>query len=179
MAKTANKIVQFAQPVTRARLECPQCQKGTDAICECNVPYKYVTARELAERALAKSPQKSDRAIAEETGVNKNTVARARDDASNIEMRIGKDGKAYNATRQPAVNRDKKPAPESEENWQEDIVDRTKVAIDSASLSRWKEDYGKGWTEFKVTEQMVKLAEQAAKDWRKLATVLRTRLKVK
>ncbi|UPK31756.1 hypothetical protein IVB18_25845 [Bradyrhizobium sp. 186] len=57
----------------------------------------YVPAHKVAKAAIAAHPQKSDRAIAEEIGVDHKTVAKARartGDHSPVEKRIGKDGKA-------------------------------------------------------------------------------------
>ncbi|UPJ25900.1 hypothetical protein [Bradyrhizobium sp. CW1] len=57
----------------------------------------YVPAHKVARAAIAAHPQKSDRAIAEEIGVDHKTVAKARartGDHSPVEKRIGKDGKA-------------------------------------------------------------------------------------
>jgi hypothetical protein len=60
--------------------------------------YKPLPAIKRAEQAIAASPDKSDRAIAEEIGVGSNTVRRARQKATApcgaVEKRTGKDGKA-------------------------------------------------------------------------------------
>jgi IS30 family transposase len=52
------------------------CGASADAACDCGVA--YVPASKRAEAAIAASPGKSDRAIAEEIGVNQSTVSRAR-----------------------------------------------------------------------------------------------------
>jgi hypothetical protein len=55
-------------------------------------------ASKRAEEAVAANPNKSDRAIAEEIGVGRMTVSRARKAATvpcgTVEKRTGKDGKA-------------------------------------------------------------------------------------
>ena len=75
--------------------------------CACGVAYAYVPAGKRAEEAFIRNPEKSDRSIAEEIGVNHNTVTRARKKTTvsygTVELkrlgklygkRIGKDGKA-------------------------------------------------------------------------------------
>lgn len=76
-------------------LVCPKC--GTDASCNCGV-----APIDRAKYELLKNPQKSDRAIAAEIGVHKNTVNRARKAVGPqgpTEKRTGKDGKKYKPTK--------------------------------------------------------------------------------
>ena len=54
-------------------LECPKCHATTELRCDCGVEYIYVKASERAERAVKANPEKSDRAIAEEIGVDHKT----------------------------------------------------------------------------------------------------------
>lgn len=58
----------------------------------------YVPARQAAAKALAKNPEKSDRAIAKDLGITHPTVAKARQEATGnnlpVERRIGRDGRA-------------------------------------------------------------------------------------
>ena len=78
----------------RAQLRCSSCGTTTDAPCDCGVA--YVPAGKLAEEALIKNPEKSDRAIAEEIGVSDRTVNRARKSTATnvaVEKRTGMDGK--------------------------------------------------------------------------------------
>ena len=76
-------------------LMCPQCQTKAEAKCDCGVG--YVPAGDLARMAVIKTPQKSDRAIAKQLGINDTTVAKARKatTAGNpaVEKRQGRDGK--------------------------------------------------------------------------------------
>jgi hypothetical protein len=65
----------------------------------------YVSASAVAKAAIAAHPQKTDRAIAAETGVGKDTVRRARDTVganAPTEKRTGKDGKQYKASKPKA-----------------------------------------------------------------------------
>jgi hypothetical protein len=77
-----------------ARLECSLCGASTNATCECGAPYVPAGARAAA--AVAANPEKSDRALATEIGVGKDTMRRARKStgASEPVKRVGRDGKA-------------------------------------------------------------------------------------
>lgn len=72
--------------------QCSAC--GIDAGCNCGAP--LMSKAQRAAEALAASPQMSNRAIAEETGLSEPTIRRARtasSDAVDKEPRIGLDGK--------------------------------------------------------------------------------------
>jgi hypothetical protein len=90
-----NQVLPFPQSVTH--LACSKCFATTEVKCDCGVAYIYVPAGERAQQAVADNPEKSDRAIAAEVGVNAETVRRARkrSTAANaaVEKRVGKDGK--------------------------------------------------------------------------------------
>jgi hypothetical protein len=74
------------------RLRCSCCGATAEATCECGVA--YVPPVEFARQAVERSPEKSDRAIAEEIGVDHKTVAAARRaTGENSPVRRGKDGK--------------------------------------------------------------------------------------
>ena len=71
-------------------LVCPDC--GTEAACDCGV-----APIDRAAYALLKYPERSDRSIAAEIGVGKDTVRRARKATgapAPVEKRIGLDGRA-------------------------------------------------------------------------------------
>lgn len=71
---------------------CSAC--GIDAGCNCGAP--LMSKAQRAAEAIKASPQKSDRAIADEIGVGKDTVRRAREAAgasAPVESRVGLDGK--------------------------------------------------------------------------------------
>jgi hypothetical protein len=83
-----------AQPSTQ-RLICTRCGAQAHAACNCGVSYIPASARAAA--AVQANPEKSDRAIAEQIGVDHKTVAKARrstGEKSSVEKRVGKDGKA-------------------------------------------------------------------------------------
>ncbi len=73
---------------------CSSC--GVDAGCNCGAP--LMSKAQLAAEAVAADPQKSNRAIASEIGVNESTVREARPSAAGhpaAETRTGLDGKQY------------------------------------------------------------------------------------
>jgi hypothetical protein len=76
-----------------SRLQCSVC--GMEASCDCGAP--YVMPGERAAAAVAKNPEKSDRAIATDLGVSTPTVSRARKSSTvtnvTVEPRTGKDGR--------------------------------------------------------------------------------------
>jgi hypothetical protein len=88
-----------------ARLECSQCGASANAACNCGAPYVRASAR--AAEAVAKTPDKSDRAIADEISVSNQTVKRARSktnvtNVTVVKRRKGKDGKSHRSDRHQA-----------------------------------------------------------------------------
>jgi transposase-like protein len=77
------------------QLVCSDCGAPGQGSCKCGAP--YVSPGERAEAAVKANPEKSDRVIAEELGINHNTVNRARKKTTvsheTVEKRTGKDGK--------------------------------------------------------------------------------------
>jgi hypothetical protein len=64
-------------------------------------------AGEFAARALKANPEKSDRAIADDFGIGKDTVRRARKSSgasAPVQKRIGKDGKTRKLPHRPTPN---------------------------------------------------------------------------
>jgi len=80
---------------TTMMLECSACGAKANAECACGV--EYVPAGTRAAAAIAKNPEKSDRAIAAEIGVSDRTINRARKttatDVAVGTKRTGKDGR--------------------------------------------------------------------------------------
>jgi len=90
---------EIVQRVTRA-LACSACGAAGEANCDCGVPYMPASVR--AAKAIAETPNKSDRAIAADIGVSDRTVNRARGSTAThdaVEKRVGADGRAR---KQPA-----------------------------------------------------------------------------
>jgi hypothetical protein len=88
------------------RIECAKCGALAFALCKCGAP--YLPAGKRAAEAVAASPNKSDRMIAEEIGTSPTTVGKARKQLSSggqLNKRTGKDGKARS---QPARKSTKK-----------------------------------------------------------------------
>jgi hypothetical protein len=100
--KTA--MIDRPQRTSLAGLVCVGC--GATASVSCNCGKAYVPPSMLAAAAIAANPSKSNRAIAEETGLGLGTVQRARktgDPDGSPPKRTGKDGKSYPVKRkQPA-----------------------------------------------------------------------------
>jgi hypothetical protein len=83
------------------RMVCTGC--GAEANASCNCGLNYVPKSVRAAEAVKANPEKSNRAIAAETGVSEPTVLRARQDAGAShdapdEERVGRDGNSYPAT---------------------------------------------------------------------------------
>jgi hypothetical protein len=79
----------------KTKLVCSGCGAPGQGSCGCGVA--YVSAGERAEEAVKANPGKSNRAIAEESGVSYETIRRARkstDTNVSDEKRTGRDGKA-------------------------------------------------------------------------------------
>lgn len=89
---TAN-VVSFRKPALE--IGCTGCGATVDAACDCGVP--YMPAGQRAAAAIIANPQMSDRSIAAELGIGKDTVRRAREvtgaRAPVDEPRTGLDGK--------------------------------------------------------------------------------------
>src|SRR5512132_4385833 len=86
---------EIVQQVTRA-LACSACGAAGEANCDCGAPYMPASVR--AAKAITENPNKSDRAIAAEIGVDHKTVGAARKaggENSPPERVTGKDGKSY------------------------------------------------------------------------------------
>lgn len=79
---------------------CAKCGAKAKAGCDCEAA--YIPAHAFAAKAVAAHPEKSDRAIAKDIGVDHKTVAKARKsvgEKSPTAKRVGHDGKKYNATK--------------------------------------------------------------------------------
>jgi len=74
-ATTTTNVIPLRKP-SLARLACVKCGAETDAACNCGVEYKPAAAR--AAEAIAANPEKSNRMIADEIGVDEKTVRKAR-----------------------------------------------------------------------------------------------------
>jgi hypothetical protein len=95
-------------PSLDRRLACTACGASATASCDCGVAYAPAGARAAA--AIAAHPEKSDRAIAAEEGIGRETVRRARKSTApcGAVERIGLDGKTRKLPSKPV---EKKNAP--------------------------------------------------------------------
>jgi hypothetical protein len=166
------------QPAT-TRLECSKCGASGEGSCACHAP--YVAAGTRAAAAVKANPGKSDRVLAGETGVSRETVRKARtgDNQLSPEKRTGKDGKKYPAKSKASP----KPSLRASDPIQEDCTDCDtleqywqrslgNLAGDAISMrSFWTREFGK-WQKFEAPSSLVTLAKQAAKVWTELAAEL-------
>src|SRR6266481_7079806 len=84
--------------ITRPKIFCSKCGIRAQAACDCKAP--YIPARVYAERAIVAHPEKSNRAIAEETGISHETIRQVREATGNkLAVRIGLDGKVRRVPR--------------------------------------------------------------------------------
>jgi hypothetical protein len=132
------------------------CGANGEGSCQCGAP--YVPAGLRAAQAIAASPDKSDRAIAQEIGVGRETVRRARKSTAPHEAvakRTGKDGKSRELPRKAkAVSLPTDPIQEpcfdwttEQERWQRSL---TNLAGDAISMPAfWTCEFGK-WENFAV-----------------------------
>jgi hypothetical protein len=82
------------------KLFCGQCGARATAACNCQVG--YIAARVYAEQAIKANPQRSNRAIAAQTGISHETIRQVREaTANNLAVRIGLDGKVRRLPMQP------------------------------------------------------------------------------
>jgi hypothetical protein len=166
MARRSAKIIPM--PI-RQRLVCSECGADGEGTCRCGAP--YVPAGQRAADAVAKNPEKSNRAIADEIGVDEKTVRKVRStaDQSAVEERTGKDGKTRKMPKAaPPVE-----PPTEEEVWQQTLMEMAGATI--ALPATMVREYGKPFRKFATTTVMITLAEQAAAAWQQIATDLKGR----
>jgi hypothetical protein len=90
-------------PITRPTIACTECGAETEAACDCCAPYVSKSVRAAA--AIEAAPEKSDRAIAADLGISKDTVRRARPTGANAPVaRTGIDGRVRKVHWQRRVN---------------------------------------------------------------------------
>ena len=167
----------------RQPLVCTECGASGEGSCRCGAP--YVAPGQRAAEAVTANPNKSDRAIAADIGVDHKTVSKARKSGGEYsppEKRTGKDGKSYPVKRKRR-KRKAKPAPHlgdpiqdpcldcnsEEERWQ-----RSCMTLASECNAFWSHEFGK-WESFEITTELITLAEDAGASWQQLARDLKRR----
>jgi hypothetical protein len=149
-----------------ALLRCTRCGTGAKCPCGCGVPYvsdhpwanadplTKATALERASAAVAAHPEKSNRAIAAEIGVDGKTVAKARSSLMNIDLpkagresavdsavegRVGRDGRRRKVPAKAALSRGSAPKTDDDEVAQfiGDLLDFTFNF--SQRITAWRE----------------------------------------
>lgn len=94
-----------------AMLICTACGAPGEGSCGCGAP--YVPPGQRAAEAVRQSPEKSDRAIAADLGIGKDTVRRVREATgacAPVQSRIGLDGKTRKMPRKTEIPEARKTA---------------------------------------------------------------------
>jgi hypothetical protein len=111
------------------RLACSACGAEANASCDCGKP--YVPKLQRAAEAVAEHPEKSNRAIADDIGVDEKTVRQARSSTADYsavdEPRTGKDGKTR---RLPSYIPDDDERPAGDPNADADLIDQIITLFD-------------------------------------------------
>lgn len=148
------------------RMVCTACGSEANASCNCGKP--YVPAKQRAAEAIKANPQKSNRAIADEIGVSKDTVRKVREttgDQSPVE-RVGLDGKTR---KMPTLRVVEEEPDDTEADIEADIEPAN---YRGAFLIR--ADQAKQFASYSgpVTPEIIAMARQVAMVWNNLAAQL-------
>jgi hypothetical protein len=151
----ASTVVPLVAHMTTVIMHCSACGAEAKAACACGAPYVSAAARAIA--AIAKNPEKSDRAIAAEIGVGNKTVSRARSTVSHdtVDKRTGKDGRTRKMPRQS-----KRGIVTPKQDQARAIVRKKLEANEPISPHRLQEEHGISH----VTFDMAIAAETARRD---------------
>jgi hypothetical protein len=160
-------------PISIQRMVCIACGAEANASCNCGVAYQPKSIR--AREAVEANPEKSNRAIAEETGISEATVRRARASSDAPESVVGKDGKSYPARRidaEASAERLKEPLQDGEDDEHftlgdyfeaekrarklEERVNKLVVALNSKEVTE-----GRNWPLDKMTKKHLKKRDDA------------------
>lgn len=151
------------------RLECSACGAEANASCDCAKP--YVPASAKAAAAIAANPNKSDRAIAAEIGVDHKTVGKARRDATGEDSpveRVGLDGKTRRLPQRTPKEFYSEPSDDSEDD--DNSVTAIWLRIDAARELAAVPFPGE------PTQELVRAARAVAAAWEQLAQNLERKL---
>lgn len=146
------------------RMACTACGSEANATCNCGKP--YVPKKQLAADAIAANPQKSDRAIAADLGIDHKTVGAARRETGGEDSppeREGRDGKVYRLPVRAGAD----------DGDDEDIeADVEPANYRGAFLIR--ADQAKRFATYSgpITHEIVAMARQVATAWAELAAQL-------
>lgn len=160
------KVIQLRRA---SEIGCSACGATVDAACDCGAP--YLPAGHRAAEAIAANPQKSDRAIARDIGVDHKTVGIARRTGEHSpvenETRIGIDGKE----RRMPVRRPTEDDSEHEFSPKE-LSDRNRGSF----LLRAQEAKNFAFYMGKVDEKLIEFARVTAAAWCDLVKTLEKKL---
>ena len=150
------------QVIAISRLICVGCGSETNATCNCGMEYRPKSVR--AREAVEANPEKSNRVIAEEIGVDEKTVRKARGSTADWSaVRTGLDGKTRRMPEKQIG-----PAPEDEDQHEEPDDDDEEETIGEV-----REDRHMFWSRaVKAEDQVSKLTEalrakeqEVGRDW--------------
>jgi len=140
------------------RMICTGCGAEANVSCTCGVA--YVPAAQRAANAVKANPEKSNRAIAEEIGVDEKTVRKARGaDQSAPEGVTGRDGKTYPTRRQRTGDPELEP---DEERAYSAFLIRADAAARAAFYTRGE-----------IDSEIIKAAEETLAVWQRLVGALK------
>jgi len=158
-ASAASNVVSIPKKIKATHLRCIRCNVSIEAACDCGVGYERWAPKERAAKALKSNPEKSNRVIAQEIGVNERTVRNTRGagaEKSAPERRTGADGKNYPASQPPKLKT------VDDDTATRDLYNR---ACEASSLAEWIDGT-------KVDKNLVKAVRDAADAWDKLLKIV-------
>jgi hypothetical protein len=133
-----DNVVKLPEPInTRDHLECPKCHATAELSCNCGVGMVHVKAIERAKQKIIVNPNRADRLIAKEAGVDGKTVAAARQqlgaEYSAPVKRIGSNGVSQSSTKRPKSTK------------REANAVMAKAVADAQAASPWPLTPGQRW----------------------------------
>ncbi len=145
------------------QLSCTGCGAEANASCNCGKPYLPKTA--LAVKAVTANPERSDRSIGADIGVDHKTVAKARRlIGDNSPVREGMDGKVRRLPVRPSHDEDDPEADVTPPNYRGAFLIRADQARQFAVYSG------------PITSEIVAMSRQVAAAWESLASKLEREL---
>jgi hypothetical protein len=151
------------------RMVCTGCGAEANASCNCGKPYEPKSVR--AREAIEASPQKSNRAIAAETGISEPTVRRARASSDAPAKVTGRDGKEYPTTKVVITRNDEDMKTKINSLISEPIQFIQRFA---SSLDDWFETCPRASTEALIN--LVRSLHLCAEEYERIATLVTERL---
>jgi hypothetical protein len=148
------------------QMVCTACGSEANASCNCGKP--YVPKRQRAAEAIVANPQKSDRAIAADIGVDHKTVGAARRELTGEHSPVEREGLDGKVRRLPV-----REEPDDDADHEEGLrVIAARGMLNRATEAREIATVGK-LEASDVTAEMIQAADDAAAAWSNVAQQLR------